>query len=78
MEVVCGFKWRAQIWNAGMLTSHDAVGAEKPLYEGWLNSVYNQNEIPGLFAKVCGLLSIPARVAVVGPGAPGQGHTSRA
>lgn len=78
VEVVCSFKWRAQIWNARMLTSHSAVGAEKPLHEGWLNSMYNQNEIPDILAKVCSLLSIPARVTVADPGAPGQGHTSRA
>ena len=77
MEIVGSFKERAQIWNARMLTSHDVVGAEKPLYEGWLNSIYNQNEIPDIFAKVCSLLSIPAHVTVAGPGAPGQGHTSR-
>jgi len=78
VEVVCSFKWRAQIWNARMLTSHSAVGAEKPLYEGWLNPIYNRNEIPDIFAKVCGLLSLPAHVTEAGPGARGQGHTSRA
>lgn len=45
-----------------MLTSHDAVGAEEPLHEAGLNSVYNPNEIPGIFAKAHSLLSTPASV----------------
>lgn len=45
-----------------MLTSHDAVGAEEPLHEAGLNSIYNPNEIPGIFAKVHSLLSTPASI----------------
>lgn len=78
VEVVQSLKWRAWIWNARMLTSLRAVGAEKPFDEGWSNSIYNQNELPDTFAKVCSLLRIPAHVTVAGPGAPGQGQTSRA
>lgn len=78
VEVVQSLKWRAWIWNARMLTSLRAVGAEKPFDEGWSNSIYNQNELPDTFAKVRSLLRIPAHVTVAGPGAPGQGQTSRA
>lgn len=60
-----------------MLTSHDALGARELLHEAWLSSIYNPNEIPGVFAKVLSLLSAPASVPVVGPGAPGQGSTFR-
>lgn len=55
-----------------MLTSCNAVSAEESLPEAWLNSIYNPNEIPGIFAKVHNLLSTPpASVAVAGPRAPG-------
>lgn len=57
-----------------MLTSCNAVSAEESLPEAWLNSIYNPNEIPGIFAKVHNLLSTPpASVAVAGPRAPGLG-----
>lgn len=61
-----------------MLTSHDALGARELLREAWHSSIYNPNETPGMFAKVRSLLSAPASVHVVGPGAPGQGSTFRA
>lgn len=61
-----------------MLTSHDALGARELLHAAWLSSIYNPNEIPGVFAKVRSLLSAPDSVPVVGPGAPGQGSTFRA
>lgn len=58
-----------------MLPSHDAVGAQEPLQEAGLNSVYNPDEIPGMFAKVHSLLSTPASVTAAGPAAPGRGCT---
>lgn len=36
------------------------------------------DETPGMFARVHSLLSTPASVTVLGPGAPGQGCTLRA